>query len=47
MAATGLTSRQRPQQRSALARRGRTRYGRQQGAWPFRGEKSYEAGRQT
>jgi hypothetical protein len=47
MAATGLTSRQWPQALSALARRGRTRYGRQRGAWPFRGEKSYEAGRQT
>ena len=47
MAATGLTSRQWPQALSALARRGRTRYGRQRGAWPFRGEKSYEAGKQT
>lgn len=47
MAATGLTSRQWPQQLSALARRGRTRYGRQRGAWPFRGEKSYEDGKQT
>ena len=47
MEATGLTPRQWPQQLSALARRGRTRYGRQPGSWPFRGEKSYEDGRQT
>ena len=47
MEATGLTPRQWPQQLSALARRGRTRYGRQRGAWPFQGEKSYEAGKQT
>lgn len=47
LAATGLTRRQWPQQLSALARRGRTRYGRQRGAWPFRDEKSYEAGKQT
>ena len=47
MAATGLTARQWPQQLSALARRGRTRYGRQRGAWPFEGEKLYESGRQT
>ena len=47
MATTGLTPRQWPQQLSALARRGRTRYGRQRGAWPFQGEKSYEAGKQT
>jgi hypothetical protein len=47
MEATGLSPRQWPQQLSALARRGRTRYGRPRGAWPFRGEKSYEAGKQT
>jgi hypothetical protein len=47
MEATGLTPRQWPQQLSALARRGRTRYGRQRGSWPFRAEKSYEAGRQS
>ena len=47
MATTGLTPRQWPQQLSALARRGRTRYGRQRGAWPLRGVKSYEAGKQT
>lgn len=47
MKATGLTSRQWPQQLSALARRGKTRYKRQRGAWPFQGEKTYESGKQT
>ena len=47
MAATGLTARQWPQQLSALARRGRTRYDRQRGAWPFEGEKLYDSGKQT
>jgi len=47
MAVTRLTARQWPQQLSALARRGRTRYDRQRGAWPFEGEKLYESGKQT
>ena len=47
MEATGLESRQWPQQLSALKRRGRSRYRGERGAWPFRGEKTYEAGKQT
>ena len=47
MEATGLESRQWPQQLSALKRRGKSRYHGQRGAWPFRGEKSYESGKQT
>ena len=47
MEATGLTPRQWPQQLSALKRRGKSRYQGRQGAWPFRGEKVYESGKQT
>jgi hypothetical protein len=40
--ATGLSSRQWPQQLSSLARRGKKRYS-EPGRWPFRGEKLYES----
>jgi len=44
--ATGLTPRQWSQQLSALARKGRKRYRKERGWWPFQSEKLYESGRQ-